>query len=103
MTDVVVTDNPGLSRYEAWIGGELAGIVLYEMQGSSIVFLHTEVLPDYEGRGVAAALVRTSLDEVRAGGRLDVVPSCPFYRSWLEKHPDYQDLVHKDDVEQVEP
>ena len=36
----------------------------------------------------------TTLDDVRARGSLRVVPRCPFIRSWIEKHPDYADLVH---------
>lgn len=94
MTEVVVTDNPEMSRYEARIGGELAGIAMYELHARSIVFIHTEVLPEFEGHGVAGALARHSLDEVRAKGERDVVPTCPFYRSWIDKHPDYADLVH---------
>lgn len=93
-TTVVVSDHPDQSRYEAHIGGELAGIAQYELRGHSIVFVHTEVLPAFEGHGVASALARRSLDEIRARGERDVVPVCPFYRSWIEKHPDYQDLVH---------
>jgi len=26
-------------------------------------------------------------------GSLRVVPRCPFIRSWIEKHPEYADLV----------
>jgi len=94
MSDVLVTDNPEKSRYEAHLGGELAGIAMYELRGHSIVFIHTEVLPAFEGHGIAGALVRTSLDEIRAKGERDVVAQCPFYKSWIEKHADYQDLLH---------
>ncbi|MCW2754947.1 MAG: family N-acetyltransferase [Marmoricola sp.] len=94
MSDVVVTDNPEKSRYEAHINGELAGFADYELHPTSIVFTHTEVDPAFEGHGVGSAIIRTSLDEIRAKGERDVVPVCPFYRGWIEKHPDYADLVH---------
>ncbi|MCW2785970.1 MAG: family N-acetyltransferase [Marmoricola sp.] len=94
MSDVVVTDNPEKSRYEAFLDGELAGFAEYELHTSSIVFTHTEVDPAFEGHGVGSAIARASLDEVRAKGERDVVPVCPFYKSWIEKHPDYADLVH---------
>ncbi len=94
MSDVVITDNPAQSRYEAHIDGELAGIAQYELSGHSIVFLHTEVLPAFEGHGVASTIVRTSLDEIRAKGERDVVPICPFYRAFIDKHADYADLEH---------
>jgi predicted GNAT family acetyltransferase len=96
MTDVQVTDNPDLSRWEARVDGELAGFAEYHRRGSSIVFTHTEVDDAFEGQGVGGAIVRQSLDAIRAGGQDDVVPLCPFYQGWIEKHPDYADLVHED-------
>jgi predicted GNAT family acetyltransferase len=94
MSDIQVTDNTELSRYEAHLHGELAGFAEYHLRGSSIVFTHTEVDDAFEGHGVGGAIVRQSLDQVRAAGVYDVIPVCPFYKAWLEKHPDYQDLVH---------
>jgi predicted GNAT family acetyltransferase len=93
MSDVVVSNNSELGRYEAHLDGELAGFAEYHLRGSSIVFTHTEVDPAFEGKGIGGALVRQSLDQVRAAGEYDVVPVCPFYKSWIGKHPDYQDLV----------
>lgn len=98
MSDVEVSNNTELSRYEAHIEGELAGFAEYHLRSSSIVFTHTEVA--VEGQGVGSALVRESLDQIRAAGVYDVIPQCPFYRSWLEKHPDYADLVHSADTEE---
>ena len=36
-----------------------------------------------------------ALDAVRADGELKVVPLCPFIKKWIDKHPDYQDLVRE--------
>jgi len=36
--------------------------------------------------------VQGALDQVRASG-LKLIPQCPFVKAWIEKHPDYQDLV----------
>jgi len=38
-------------------------------------------------------VARHALDDVRERGSLRVVPQCPFIRSWIEKHPEYADLV----------
>ena len=95
MTDIVVTNNTELSRFEAYVDGQLAGFAEYHLRSSSIVFTHTEVDDAFEGHGVGGAIVRQSLDQVRAAGVYDVVPQCPFYKAWLEKHPDYQDLIHQ--------
>jgi len=93
MADVQVTDNPGESRFEARVGGELAGFAAYETAEGLIAFTHTEVFVAFEGQGVGSALARGALDEVRAEGSRKVLPRCPFIRGWIDKHPDYQDLV----------
>ena len=95
MSDVEVKDNVGEHRYEAWLDGELAGIAVYGATEHAVVFLHTEVLPAFEGKGIGGALARGALDDVRAHGTRGVVPLCPFIKGWLEKHPDYDDLVLK--------
>lgn len=93
MSDVHVTDNPGASRFEAHVDGELAGFAAYEAADDLIMFTHTKVLDAFEGHGVGSALARGALDAVRADGTRKVLPRCPFIRGWIEKHPDYQDLV----------
>src|SRR5438105_2033874 len=47
---LVIDDNETKRRYEARLGGELAGWVDYGRVRSRLVALHTEVLPEYEGR-----------------------------------------------------
>ena len=93
MADVQVTDNRDELRFEARVDGELAGFAAYELADDLIVFTHTEVDDAYEGQGVGSALARGALDAVRADGTRRVLPRCPFIRGWIEKHPDYQDLV----------
>jgi len=92
---IEVHDNPAENRYEALVDGQLAGIAVYGLGADAIVFLHTEVADAYEGQGVGSALARGALDDVRAKNERDVVPLCPFIKSWIEKHPDYQDLLHR--------
>jgi predicted GNAT family acetyltransferase len=93
MSDVKVTDNPGESRFEAHVDGELAGFAAYDSADDLIVFTHTEVFDAFEGKGVGSALARGALDAVRADGIRKVLPRCRFIRGWIEKHPDYADLV----------
>ena len=95
MSDVQVTDNPAESRYEARVNGELAGFAAYETADDLITFTHTEVFDVYEGQGVGSALARGALDAVRADGSRKVLPRCPFIRGWIDKHPDYQDLLDR--------
>lgn len=92
MSEVVVTDNPEAHQFEAHLDGTLAGFAVYENEAGTITFTHTVVKPEFEGQGVGGALARTALDASR-GASLAVVPQCPFIKGWIDKHPDYADLV----------
>ncbi len=90
--ELTVTDVPEADRYEARDGDRVLGLAAYRRQGDRVVFTHTEVDPDAEGSGVGSTLVRGALDDVRAHG-LRAVPRCSFVRTWIDRHPDYADLV----------
>lgn len=94
MTDVEIRHDESEGRYEAYIDGERAGDAYYELDDKRIIFTHTEVDGAFEGKGVGSALARGALDDVRANSTRRVVPRCPFIKGWIEKHPDYDDLVH---------
>ncbi|GGQ34262.1 putative GNAT family acetyltransferase [Actinomadura coerulea] len=87
-----ISDNAGQSRYEIRLDGDLAGFAEYERGEGALVFTHTEVDSAFEGKGVGSALARGALDDVRSQG-LSVVPLCPFIKKWIDRHPDYHDLV----------
>ena len=87
-----VTDNPDESRYELYDGDTLAGTAAYRLHGDTIIFTHTEVDDEYEGQGAGSQLARQALDDSRAHGRR-VVARCPFISQWIERHPDYADLL----------
>jgi hypothetical protein len=89
---VRIVDDPGASRFEAYVGDELAGFVQYRLRPGRIVFVHTEVDDAFEGHGVGSTLARGVLDEARARG-LGVTPVCPFIRAYIERHDGYADLV----------
>jgi predicted GNAT family acetyltransferase len=87
-----VRDNPEKDRYDVHEDGMHAGFAQYRKRGSLIAFIHTEVDPEFEGKGLGTALIRGALDDARAQ-RLAVLPFCPFVRSYVEHHPEYVDLV----------
>lgn len=89
-----VADNPALSRYEMVVDG-IAAFVEYRREGDMIALTHTEVPKSLSGRGIGTALARGTLDLIRAAG-LTIRPLCPFIAAFLERHPDYADLVAAD-------
>lgn len=96
MTDgIQVVDNAAKSRFEVLVDGQVAGFAVYRLLPTVIVFTHTEVLPEHEGQGLAARLVGTALDMSRDTG-LGVLPACPYVAKYIEKHPEYADLVVED-------
>jgi predicted GNAT family acetyltransferase len=87
-----VRDNAQRARYEALVDGDVAGFAAYRDTADARVFTHTQVADDYEGQGVGSRLARAALDDVRENGG-KVVARCPFITAWLQRHPDYQDLI----------
>ena len=92
MLDTNVTvNNERDQRYELVVDGRLA-FSKYRRHGDEIVFMHTEVPEELEGRGIGSQLVRAALDDVRAKG-LRVIPRCPFVRAYIARHPEYLEIV----------
>jgi predicted GNAT family acetyltransferase len=81
-----VVDNVAEERLELTEDGHLAELV-YHVHGDRLTLIHTEVPDELGGRGLGGVLVRAALARA-ARDHLTLVPSCPFARSWLEKHRD---------------
>lgn len=97
MADIEVRNAEGNHRYEALVGGSVAGFSEYRLSEGVITFTHTEVDDAYEGQGVGSALVRGALDDVRRQGERKVQPVCEFVKSYIDRHNEYGDLVaHRD-------
>ena len=87
------TDNTARNRYEMAVDGETA-YVTYARQGDHITLIHTEVPAALGGRGIGSTLARSVLDDIRRRG-LRVTPECEFIASFIQRHPDYADLLDK--------
>jgi predicted GNAT family acetyltransferase len=87
--------DPDNHRYVAELDGQVAGFAVFHHRGGRYLFVHTEVDPAFEGRGVGSALASKALDDVRAAGQT-AVPLCPFIAGYIERHPQYADLVDRE-------
>lgn len=92
MSDVEVRLEHDHRRYEAWAGAARAGYLRYRDEGDVRDLVDTQVDPAFQGRGVAAALVRAALDDIRAEGR-SARASCSYVKAYVERHPDDADVV----------
>ena len=75
-------------------GTEVAHADVDPIGADAVLIKHTEVSPSMEGKGVGGALIRHILEGVRAQGKT-VIPICPFAKSYIQRHPEYQDLVRR--------
>lgn len=87
----IVTHQAAARRYETVVEGHRS-VCEYELEGSRMIFTHTVVPPELQGRGIAGQLVRAALDGARAAG-YTVVPQCSYVATFIGKHPEYQDLL----------
>ena len=87
-----ITNNEADGRWEARLDGELAGYAEYGVSPSRVVFTHTVVEPQFEGRGIGTALAKTALDAAVARGQR-IVPYCPFISAYLRRHREYDASV----------
>lgn len=96
-----IRDDPENHRYVVEVDDEVVGFAEYHLRGGRHFFVHTEVDDEHTGRGLATALVKGALDDVRAAGGV-VVPLCPLVASYIKRHPEYEDLVDREIVARID-
>ena len=88
MTPIVVLHEPG--RFVARVDGAEA-FVSYALAGDVMDVQHTYAPPALRGRAVAARLTEAVVAYAQAEG-LRILPTCPYTRAWLARHPELQAL-----------
>jgi predicted GNAT family acetyltransferase len=96
-----VHDNPDKSRYEVSVDGRPAGYAEYHLYQDLMAFCHTEIAPEFGGRGLATELIRYALDDA-ADRNLRVEPFCRFVRDVITKNHEYRELVPDEEWERFE-
>ena len=86
-----IIHNQAASRFETTIDSQ-TGYISYQERGDTLVYDHTIVPQQLGGQGVGSALVKHALNYAREHDK-KVVPQCSFVASYINKHPEYQDLV----------
>lgn len=87
MTTSEVQHEEG-KRYYIPFEGEEAELT-YQENGKTRDFRHTFVPEELRGRKVAEKLVGHALNDTMKNG-YKFVPTCPYVKSFVEKHPEYQ-------------
>jgi len=89
---VEITRLDDRHRYELLVDGRRAGFAEFRLQPGAVVFTHTVVRPEFEGRGLGSRLAKYVLDDAVARGER-IVPECPFIAAYLREHPGYEGSV----------
>lgn len=83
---------PEERRYVLELPGGTSLIDYRTFPDGSQAWVHTEVPPALGGRGVGSALVKGALALAREAG-VGVHPYCPFVHTYIQRHPEYADMV----------
>ncbi|HEY8591949.1 MAG TPA: GNAT family N-acetyltransferase [Sphingomicrobium sp.] len=86
-----VSNNEAKHQFEIDLGDTTA-VAVYNLLKGKIMFTHTEVPPEHEGKGIGSALIRAGLGYAREH-QLQVIPICPFFAAYMKKHEEVQDLL----------
>ncbi|MEQ8348419.1 MAG: GNAT family N-acetyltransferase [Sneathiellaceae bacterium] len=89
MTDV--TRNDATKRFELPVDGHTA-FVDYRQGDGRLLLVHTEVPAALGGKGIGSRLAKGTLDLLRSEG-VKVELRCDFLQSYVERHPEYRDLL----------
>lgn len=86
-----ITHNQQNHRFETIVDAHMA-YVEYVPFEKGIRMTHTIVPQPIEGRGIAAALVKATL-EFALREKIKVVPICSYVVAYLKRHTEYETLL----------
>ena len=92
MADPEIRDNAERHQYELPVEGEIA-VVTYNLSPPNLMITETLVPQRLEGRGIASRLAKHVIEDARERELL-ILPVCPFFAAYFQKHPDLADEVH---------
>ena len=68
------------------------GYISFDRKNDTVVIISTVVYEKYQGKGMASALIKEILTYAK-NNNLKVKPLCSFVVHYIEKHPEYKELV----------
>jgi len=83
--------NEEENQFELHTKGGIA-FVEFIREGEKVYLTHTETPENLRGKGVAAELVKQTLQCARDNG-LTVVPSCSYVAKYVNEHTEWNDIL----------
>jgi predicted GNAT family acetyltransferase len=92
--DSPVEHERASARFVARTPGGVAQL-RYRMTAPTVMDIESTYVPSSaRGQGVGAALVEQALEYARARG-FEVIPSCWYVRTWVDRHPEFEPLLRR--------
>jgi len=91
--EIQQTNDTKRGSFDAIEDVKEAGKMTYTWAGDSkFIIDHTEVSPDFNGKGVGKKLVLAAVDYARANN-VKIIPLCPFAKSVFDKVEEIRDVL----------
>lgn len=91
--EIKQTNNESKGFFKAEENEKQAGLMTYSWAGADkFIIDHTEVSPDFNGKGVGKQLVLAAVDFARKENK-KIIPLCPFAKATFEKNEDLRDVL----------
>lgn len=84
--------NTDKNRYEMEENGALVTADIRRQDGR-IYIQFVEAAPELRGTGAAGRFMKAMMDKIRAEEKAKVIPFCGYAASWLQRHPEYADMM----------
>ena len=78
-----IRSNPSKNRAEAYIYDKMVGVCEYTIDGDTWNIVHTSVDKEYQGQGIARALVEFVMKDALGQG-IHLVATCSYAKKILE-------------------
>jgi uncharacterized protein len=92
MENIEVKNDEGKQQFAADVDGKKAFIDYKKQNDGTLNLLHTEVPPEFEGKGIGSQLVKQTLEQIKAEGA-KIIPSCRFVAAYIKRHKEYESLI----------
>ena len=96
MSEFEVQHDTEGHKFYARLDGHEAYMTYKQVDDTTLVYDHTFVPQELRGKGVAGTVVNRALEYARQQG-YTVVPGCTYVRNYLQRHPEFEDIVDTSD------
>ena len=99
---IAIRNSTDSGSYDAVLGDQVIGTIVYELRGNRMVVTHTVVDSEFRGQGIASALARTALDDLVTSG-MTLTSYCGFIADFIDRNPGYAQVVDADKPGRAHP